>query len=98
MTILFPQGQHDDLATRERLRKLGWPVPYLADFLSEPYTRTLLVEGTPFPYVMLQTAEGRVVYQGVWKRELEPQLGSALDGAFGSHMAAAKGASSGAPN
>jgi hypothetical protein len=87
MTILFPQGEHDDLAVRERLRELDWPVPYLADFLSEPYTRTLLVEGTSFPYVMLQTAEGRVVFQGVWKQGLEQQIGSALDGAFGSRIA-----------
>jgi hypothetical protein len=84
MTILFPQGQHADGAVRERLRSLAWPVPYVFDFLSEPYTRTLLAEGTAYPYVMLHTSEGRVIWQGVWSAEAAVELASALDRNFGS--------------
>lgn len=79
MTILFPQGEHADAGVRERLRALAWPVPYLFDFLSEPYTRTLLAEGTPFPYVMLHTREGRVIWQAGWSPEVEAELAIALD-------------------
>jgi hypothetical protein len=79
MTILFPQGEHADDSVRERLRALAWTVPYLFDFLSEPYTRTLLVEGASYPYVMLHTSEGRVLAQGRWSPEVEAELASALD-------------------
>jgi hypothetical protein len=78
MTILFPQGKHEDEAVRRRLHALEWKVPFLYDFLSEPYTRTLLPDGTPFPYVMLQTAEGRVLLQGAWNPELVAKLDAEL--------------------
>jgi hypothetical protein len=79
MTILFPQGEHADDTVRERLRALAWPVPHLLDFLSEPYTRTLLVEGTPFPYVMLHTREGRVIWQGGWSAKAAALLAREVD-------------------
>ena len=78
MTIFFPLGRHADGAVRGRLRSLDWPVPYLFDFLSEPYTRTLLAEGTPMPYVMLQTSEGRVILQKRFVPEIANELESAL--------------------
>lgn len=83
MTILFAQGTHSDPELREKLRALEWPVPFLPDFLSEPYTRTLLVEGTPMPHVLLQTAEGRVLFQDQWGADASPRLIAALDEAFG---------------
>jgi hypothetical protein len=88
MTILFPQGTHADPELRERLRALEWPVPFLPDFLAEPYTRTLLVDGTPMPYVMLQTAEGRVLFQRRWGAEASLELVSALDEAFAGFVSA----------
>jgi len=78
MTILFPRGDHPDPEVHEQLRALGWPVPFLSDFLSEPYARTLLPEGTPLPYVMLQTAEGRVLFQGPWRADTS-ELVAAFD-------------------
>jgi hypothetical protein len=78
MTILFPQGTHADEAIFERLHALEWKVPFLYDFLSEPYTRTLVPDGTPFPYVMLQTSEGRVLLQGAWNPELVAKLDAEL--------------------
>jgi hypothetical protein len=59
-------------------RALEWKVPFLYDVLSEPYTRTLLPDGTPFPYVVLQTAEGRVLMQGAWSPELVAKLDAEL--------------------
>lgn len=82
MTILFAQGTHPDPALREQLRALDWKVPFLYDYLSEAYTRTLLVDGTPFPYVMLQTAEGRVLLQGAWSADLAEKLDAELRRAF----------------
>jgi hypothetical protein len=83
LTILFPQGVHGDAAVGAQLRSLEWPVPFLADFLSEPYTRTLLVEGTRLPTLVLQTSEGRVLYEGRGKGDVAA-LTAALDAAFGS--------------
>jgi hypothetical protein len=87
MTILFPRGSRPDAAVRDQLRALEWPVPFLPDFLSEPYARTLLSEETPLPYVMLQTAEGRVLFQGPWRADAS-ELVAAFDTAFGGSVAA----------
>jgi hypothetical protein len=82
MTVLFPQGRHPDVQTREQLRALGWPVPFLLDQYSEGYTRSRLDEGTRLPAVMLQTPDGRVVYQNSWKPGVATELIGALDAAF----------------
>ncbi len=63
-TILFPQGDSADQAVLDQLNALEWDAPFLADFLSEPYTRTVLPEGPEMPYLLLHTAEGRVLYSG----------------------------------
>ncbi len=83
MTILFPQGRHRDAGTREQLRSLGWSVPFVYDFLSEAYASTLLADGTPMPTLLLQTNEGRVLFQGRWSPDVVPELTAALDSAFG---------------
>jgi hypothetical protein len=44
-TILFPQSEQPDAATRDQLRAADWKVPFVYGFLSVPYTRTLLREG-----------------------------------------------------
>lgn len=82
MTLLFAQGAHPDARTRDRLRALEWTVPFVYDFLSEPYTTTLLAGGTPMPALLLQTSEGRLVFQGPATPEVVPALTTALDQAF----------------
>lgn len=82
LTILFPQGSHPDATTRERLRALEWTVPFVYDFLSEPYTRTLLAENTPLPALLLQTDEGRVLHRDAARPSAVPALTAALDAAF----------------
>jgi hypothetical protein len=82
-TILFPQGERTDLEVGERLRTLGWTVPYMHDYLAELYTRTLLPEGTPLPALLLATKEGRVLFQGPWRSDLVPELAAALERGFG---------------
>lgn len=82
LTILFAQGSYADAAVRERLRSLAWPVPFSYDFLSEPYTRTLLVAGTSFPALLLQTNEGRVIFQGAWSPQAIAPLVAAWDAEF----------------
>lgn len=63
LTILFPQGTHPDAQVRERLRSLKWPVPFVYDHLSEAYTRSLLNEANSPPTLLLQTKDGRVLFQ-----------------------------------
>ena len=82
MTLLFPQGAHSDAKVRDRLRKLEWTVPFVYDYLSEPYARTLLAEGTPIPTVLLQSDEGRVIYQGPFRPDAVSELRAVLDTAF----------------
>jgi hypothetical protein len=88
LTILFPQGRHPDADVREKLRSLGWTVPFLHGFLAEPYTATLLEPGVPMPQVLLQTNEGRVLVQGPWKPDLAPALRAAMEATFGAAPAA----------
>jgi len=92
MTILFPQGEHPDPALREKLRTLKWTVPFVYDHLSESYTRSLLDDGAKTPAILLQTPEGRVLYESVWRPEAVPELTTALDRAFGGKPATAEAA------
>jgi hypothetical protein len=89
LTILFPQGEHPDLGVRDQLRSLGWTVPFVFDHLAEPYTRTLLDEGLEPPALVLQTAEGRVLFQGAWARDAVARLHEAVDATLGPAPAAA---------
>jgi len=83
LTILFPQGQVPDGELFERLHHLGWPTPFVHDHLSEAYTRTLLAEPMPpFPALLLQTDEGRVLFQDRWQAGLPFGLAPALDRAL----------------
>lgn len=81
-TILLPQGEHPDARVRERLRSLGWTVPFVYDHLAEAYTRSLLEAEAALPAVMLQTREGRVLFQSRWKAGVASELSAALDAAF----------------
>ena len=60
---------------------MKWTAPFVFDHLSEPYTKTLLSPQTPLPAVQLQTAEGRVLFEGRWSsavvREIDAALGRA---------------------
>lgn len=82
-TILFPQGEYPDPQMAQYLGSLDWTVVLVHDRLSEPYTRTLVDEKTPLPYVMLQTNEGHVLFESEWKPDVVPALAAALDEAFG---------------
>jgi len=92
-TILFPQGEHPDAALREKLRTLGWAVPFVYDHLAEAYTRSLLRDGARVPAVVLQTSEGRVIFESSWRAGVVSELASALDTAFGDTRGRAPAAS-----
>jgi hypothetical protein len=92
LTMVFPQGQVPDAKMRERLRELGWEVPFVYDHLSEAYTETLLSGGVRPPAVVLQTNEGRVLLERAWRADVAPELGAALDRAFGGAPAASAAA------
>lgn len=83
MTIFFPIGNHDDAKIRKQLRELGWTPPFLHDFLSEGYIRTLVSPDTAFPALLLQTDEGRLLYLGAADPERVPELTAVLDASFG---------------
>ena len=81
MLMLFPQGRRPDSEVRGQLLAMKWTAPFVFDHLSEPYTKTLLSPQTPLPAVQLQTAEGRVLFEGRWSsavvREIDAALGRA---------------------
>jgi len=97
LTILFPQGEHPDTELSERLRALGWAVPFVYDHLAEAYTRSLLPEATPVPFVLLQTPEGRVLFQGRYGARLPAELAAALDRFSPAAAGADAGSRAGAP-
>jgi hypothetical protein len=82
-TILFPQGEYPDAQMAEHLGSLNWTVTLVYDRLSEAYTRTLVDEETPMPFLLLHTNEGRVLFRSAWKADVVPALTAALDEAFG---------------
>jgi hypothetical protein len=80
----LPQGEHPDARVREQLRSLGWTIPFVYDHLAEAYTRSLLDADVALPAVVLQTREGRVLFQSEWKAGVASTLEAALDAAFAS--------------
>jgi len=93
MTILFPQSAQKDARVLARLRALGWHAHFVYDFLSEAYTGTLLAPGTAIPAIVLQTNEGRVVFEGAASPEIVPALAASIDRAFGGAPASASASS-----
>jgi hypothetical protein len=83
MSVLVPQGGRSGLETRERLRTLDWPVPFVMDGFAAGTTRSLLPDGITPPAVVLLTPEGRVVFQTAWKPGAEQAVATAIDDAFG---------------
>jgi hypothetical protein len=81
-TVFFPQGRRSDRSVWERLRSLGWQVPYAYAHLSAGYTDSLLPAKTAMPAVLLQTPEGRVLFQGGLGPQLEPSLRAKIDESF----------------
>ena len=88
MTILFPQGDHTDPQVYARLRELKWPVPFVLDFLTKSYTRTILGEKPALPAVVLQTREGRLLLESRWNPDLASDLKRAIDSAPGGPVGA----------
>ena len=78
-TILFPQGPHPDAGVRDQLRALQWPVPFVYDHLSEAYTKSLIDAGAALPVVLLQTRDGRILYQSSGRAIDAGELGAAID-------------------
>jgi hypothetical protein len=89
-TILFPQGQRGNEKVIARLRALDWKVPFVLFRFSDPYTRSQLAEGTPPPAVMLQTADGRVLFESSWQDDVAGALEVAIDVEFGKGSASAQ--------
>jgi hypothetical protein len=73
-TLLFPQGRHADIRVGKKLKALGWTVPFVFNHLAEPYSRTLLPEPAALPALLLQTSEGRVLFQSPWRPGVPAQL------------------------
>jgi len=83
LTVLFPRGRHSDAKVQEKLRAVKWTPVFVFDHLSESYTLSLIDERTPRPMLLLQTNEGRVLFQSPWKPGVVPDLTAVLDRAFG---------------
>jgi hypothetical protein len=82
LTILFPQGKVDDGELAGRLRGLGWTPALVHDHLAEAYTATLLRDPKAMPALLLQTGEGRALFEGRWAGEVPAGLAAALDRAL----------------
>ena len=81
-TILFPLGAHPDAEVREKLRALKWTVPFVYDHLAEAYTKSLTDEAATLPVLLLQTRDGRVLFQSSGKTGVMPELRAAIYAAF----------------
>lgn len=82
LTILFQQTTREhpliDPAVGKLLRKQSWPVAFSFSTYAEPFRRSLLGAEVKLPYVLLQTEEGRVLFEGPWHEGIASQLGTAL--------------------
>jgi hypothetical protein len=90
LTIFLPQGGRGDEEVRERLIASDWPVPFVYDYLTGPYTSSLVGEDPTLPTITLQTNEGRLLFEDVWSEPVTASLRSAVDGALGAAGLAAR--------
>ena len=78
LTILFPQSHRPDSQVSGQLRAMQWTLPFVYAHLAEPYTHSLLDANTPLPAVLLQTGDGRVLYEGRFSGDVVAKLSAAL--------------------
>ena len=81
--VLFSQGSSSDAELGERLRSLRWSGTFVLANFARPYTRSLLTQGTPMPFLQLSTSEGRVLFESAWDPASSPKLTAALGAALG---------------
>lgn len=62
--VLFPLTQRKDAKTIQRLREIGWQIPFVRTTYSAAYHRSLAGAQAPLPELMLLTQEGRLLYRG----------------------------------
>ncbi len=79
LIMFFPQGEHSDHRVRHQLREHDWKVPFVFEHLSVPYTKTLLFKEAPRPTVLLQSPEGRMLFQSGWRSKILSDLVRAMD-------------------
>jgi hypothetical protein len=96
-TVLFPLGRIPDPGLAARLRELDWRVPFLRDELADAYAASRLPEGTPVPWLVLQTPDARPVLRGAWSDEVAASLAEAIDRHFPDAPAAARAGKAPAP-
>lgn len=72
--VLFPQGEHPDIALHPKLREAGWRGAFALDHLSEAYTRTLVDGPIDTPRLALFSAEGRMLWTGPFDGAIPPAL------------------------
>jgi hypothetical protein len=95
LIVLLPIGDVDDPALYEKLRALGWPVPFVYDHLSESYAHSILADGIARPAVVLQTPEGRILFQDEWSSDAMSKLTAAIDAHVKSEPVASRPADDG---
>jgi hypothetical protein len=78
LTILFPQSHRPDSQVSGQLRAMQWTPPFVYAHLAEPYTHSLLDANTPLPAVLLQTGDGRVLYEGRFSSDVIAKLDALL--------------------
>jgi hypothetical protein len=96
LTVLLPIGDVDDPILYEKLRALGWTVPFVYDHLAESYARSILADDVERPAIVLQTPEGRLLFHGTWSGDAMSQLMAAIDAHVKSEPVASRPADEGA--
>lgn len=88
LILLFPQGGRRDPEVYEKLRALDWTVPFVLAHLTAPYTQILLPDGVVPPAILVQTAEGRLLWNGRWSPSAAAEVLQVVEGAFAPAAAA----------
>lgn len=88
-TVLFPLGGHPSMDVLTVLQRIDWPVPFMADFLAEPFSRAF--SSPPYPRVMLTSPEGRLFFEQRWTDETPASLSAAIESTFAPTELASQG-------
>jgi hypothetical protein len=82
LTIVIPNGMLSDAGVLERLRQTPLRAPFVFQHLRQGYTRSLLRDTSGRPWVALQTAEGRMLFESGWTAQAAERLRAAIDAEF----------------
>ena len=79
LIVLFPQGAHDNERVLARCEEVGWASPFLYSLYVRGFTAAYFGDDAESPSLILQTPNGRLIYETAWRAGALTDLSNAVE-------------------